>query len=90
MKKILTKYGALAIALMVPFAQAQPAKFQAASEFLYRTSMKVTSALSVLPPLMEFIGGVAFAVAPVRKGNLMKAHAAAATDGPHRLATGTS
>src|SRR5262245_64027685 len=25
--------------------------------------MKVTSALSVLPPLMEFIGGVAFAVA---------------------------
>jgi subfamily B ATP-binding cassette protein MsbA len=34
-----------------------------ASEFLYRTSMKVTSALSVLPPLMEFIGGVAFAVA---------------------------
>jgi uncharacterized damage-inducible protein DinB len=32
MKKILTKYGALAlaIALMVPFAQAQPAKFQAA------------------------------------------------------------
>jgi hypothetical protein len=32
MKKILTRYGAyvLAIALMVPFAQAQPAKFQAA------------------------------------------------------------
>jgi len=32
MKKILTKYGALvlAIALVVPFAQAQPAKFQAA------------------------------------------------------------
>ena len=38
-------------------------KFQAASERLYRTSMKVTSALSALPPLMEFIGGVAFAVA---------------------------
>jgi len=32
MRKILTQYGAyvLAIALMVPFAQAQPAKFQAA------------------------------------------------------------
>ena len=27
--------------------------------------MKVTSALSVLPPLMEFIGGVAFAVRSV-------------------------
>jgi len=43
--------------------QRETAKFQAASEFLYRTSMKVTTALSVLPPLMEFIGGVAFAVA---------------------------
>jgi hypothetical protein len=33
MKKILTQYGvfALAIALMVPLAQAQPAKFQAVS-----------------------------------------------------------
>ena len=30
MKKILTKYGALAVALMVPLVQAQPAKFQAA------------------------------------------------------------
>jgi subfamily B ATP-binding cassette protein MsbA len=38
-------------------------KFRAASEGLYRTTMKVTSALSILPPLMEFIGGVAFAVA---------------------------
>ena len=43
--------------------QRETAKFMQASEFLYRTSMKVTSALSVLPPLMEFIGGVAFAVA---------------------------
>src|ERR1051325_10907673 len=43
--------------------QRETAKFQNASEFLYRTSMKVTSALSVLPPLMEFLGGVAFAVA---------------------------
>ena len=38
-------------------------KFRAASDGLYRTSMKVTSTLSILPPLMEFIGGVAFAVA---------------------------
>jgi uncharacterized damage-inducible protein DinB len=30
MKKILTTYGALALALMAPLAQAQPAKFQAA------------------------------------------------------------
>ena len=37
------------------------AKFERTSEHLFRTNMKVTSALSVLPPLMEFIGGVAFA-----------------------------
>jgi subfamily B ATP-binding cassette protein MsbA len=43
--------------------QRETAKFRTASEGLYRTSMKVTSALSILPPLMEFIGGVAFAVA---------------------------
>ena len=43
--------------------QRETAKFQNASQRLYRTSMTVTSALSVLPPLMEFIGGVAFAVA---------------------------
>ena len=36
-------------------------KFDAAAEHLYRTNMKVTSVLSVLPPLMEFIGGLAFA-----------------------------
>ena len=38
----------------------EAAKFERASEHFYRTSMKVTSVLSVLPPLMEFIGGVAF------------------------------
>jgi ATP-binding cassette, subfamily B, bacterial MsbA len=43
--------------------QRETDKFRAASEGLYRTSMKVTTALSILPPLMEFIGGVAFAVA---------------------------
>ena len=35
-------------------------KFERASDHFYRTSIKVTSALSVLPPLMEFIGGLAF------------------------------
>jgi subfamily B ATP-binding cassette protein MsbA len=40
--------------------QREAAKFARASQHFYRTSMKVTSALSALPPLMEFIGGVAF------------------------------
>jgi ATP-binding cassette, subfamily B, bacterial MsbA len=39
------------------------AKFERSSERFYRTSMRVTSVLSVLPPLMEMIGGVAFATA---------------------------
>jgi ATP-binding cassette, subfamily B, bacterial MsbA len=34
-------------------------RFSRASEMLYRTNMRITSALSALPPLMEFIGGVA-------------------------------
>jgi len=38
-------------------------KFERASEVYYKTNMKVTSALSVLPPLMELIGGVAFVAA---------------------------
>jgi len=41
----------------------EAAKFRAASEQLYRTNMKVTSALSALPPLMEILGGLAFATA---------------------------
>jgi subfamily B ATP-binding cassette protein MsbA len=40
--------------------QREASKFERASRHFYRTSMKVTSALSALPPLMEFIGGVAF------------------------------
>ncbi len=39
----------------------EAARFDAAVDHLYRTNMKVTSVLSVLPPLMEFIGGLAFA-----------------------------
>ena len=38
-------------------------KFERASDHYYRTSMKVTGALSALPPLMEFIGGIAFVTA---------------------------
>ena len=41
----------------------ETAKFERASDHYYRTTMKVTSALNVLPPLMEFIGGIAFATA---------------------------
>ena len=35
-------------------------KFEEASRRLFRTNMRVTSALSVLPPLMELMGGLAF------------------------------
>ena len=38
-------------------------KFERSSERFYRTSMRVTSVLSLMPPLMEIIGGVAFATA---------------------------
>jgi subfamily B ATP-binding cassette protein MsbA len=38
-------------------------KFKRTSDHLYRTNMKVTGVLSILPPLMEFIGGVAFVAA---------------------------
>jgi subfamily B ATP-binding cassette protein MsbA len=38
-------------------------KFQQASHRFYRTSMRVTSVLSLLPPLMELVGGVALVLA---------------------------
>jgi subfamily B ATP-binding cassette protein MsbA len=41
----------------------EAARFERASEHFYRTSMHVTSALSALPPMMEFIGGIAFVMA---------------------------
>jgi subfamily B ATP-binding cassette protein MsbA len=41
--------------------QREVEKFRGTSQHLFRTNMKVTSALSVLPPAMEFIGGLAFA-----------------------------
>ena len=34
-------------------------RFAAASQRLYRTNLKVTSTLSLLPPIMEFLGGLA-------------------------------
>ena len=34
-------------------------RFRVASQRLYRTNLKVTSTVSILPPLMEFLGGIA-------------------------------
>jgi subfamily B ATP-binding cassette protein MsbA len=39
----------------------EASKFDEATEHLYLTNMKVTRVLSLLPPLMEFVGGLAFA-----------------------------
>ena len=60
MKKILTQYGALAlaIALMVPFAQAQPEKFQAAfGEDAGRLSKKFTGLAQVMAGKYEWRPG---------------------------------
>jgi uncharacterized damage-inducible protein DinB len=60
MKKILTKYGALAlaIALIVPFAQAQPAKFQAAfGEDAGTLSKKFTGLAQVMAGKYEWKPG---------------------------------
>jgi subfamily B ATP-binding cassette protein MsbA len=37
----------------------ESARFSAATHLLYRTSMKITGAMASLPPLMEFLGGLA-------------------------------
>ena len=39
--------------------QLEAKRFATASERLYRTNLKVTSTLSLLPPIMEFLGGLA-------------------------------
>src|SRR5215831_503936 len=60
MKKILTQYGvcALAVALMVPFAQAQPAKFQAAfGEDAGTLSKKFTGLAQVMAGKYEWKPG---------------------------------
>ena len=41
----------------------EAARFGQASEGLYRTNMKVTRIVSILPPLMELLGGLGIAVA---------------------------
>jgi subfamily B ATP-binding cassette protein MsbA len=43
--------------------QREAQKFESASHRLYRTNMTVTRIVSVLPPLMELLGGMAIAVA---------------------------
>jgi ATP-binding cassette, subfamily B, bacterial MsbA len=45
--------------------QHETQKFSRAAYGLFRTNMRVTAALSILPPLMELIGGVGMAVALV-------------------------
>ena len=37
----------------------EAARFSSASDRLYRTTLKITSTLAILPPIMEFLGGVA-------------------------------
>jgi len=37
----------------------EASRFKSASQRVYRTNLKVTSTVSVLPPLMEFLGGIA-------------------------------
>jgi subfamily B ATP-binding cassette protein MsbA len=37
----------------------EAARFGVASERLYRTNLKITSTVALLPPIMEFLGGVA-------------------------------
>ncbi len=49
-------------------------KFARAAYGLYRTNMKVTAALSSLPPLMELIGGAGMAVALVYGAKQVSAH----------------
>src|SRR5690606_5082102 len=39
----------------------EAARFDTASRRLYRTNLKVTSVIAVLPPLMELLGGLAVA-----------------------------
>jgi subfamily B ATP-binding cassette protein MsbA len=49
-------------------------KFSRAAYHLYRTNMKVTAALSSLPPLMELIGGVGMAIALVYGARQVSTH----------------
>ncbi len=54
----------------------EASKFERVSDTLFRTNLKVTRVLALLPPLMEFLGGIAIAGAlwygsrEIAKGNL--------------------
>jgi subfamily B ATP-binding cassette protein MsbA len=52
----------------------EAAKFRAAGMSLFRTNMKVTAALSSLPPLMEVIGGIGMAAALVYGSRQVASH----------------
>ena len=49
-------------------------KFARAAYGLFRTNMKVTAALSSLPPLMELIGGIGIAIALIYGAKQVSAH----------------
>jgi len=49
-------------------------KFNRAGDHLFRTNMKVTAALSSLPPLMELIGGIGMAAAIVYGSSQIAQH----------------
>ena len=55
-------------------------KFNRGGRYLFRTNMKVTAALSSLPPLMEFVGGVGMALALVYGSRQVAAQAMTAGD----------
>ncbi|MDQ3071046.1 MAG: ABC transporter ATP-binding protein/permease [Acidobacteriota bacterium] len=59
--------------------QFEETKFTEASQRLFRTNMKVTSAVSALPPLMEIIGG--FAIVGLLWYGMRQIHAGAMTAG---------
>jgi subfamily B ATP-binding cassette protein MsbA len=54
--------------------QHEAGKFGRAGYQLFRTNMKVTAALSTLPPLMELIGGIAMAAAVWYGSRQIEAH----------------
>jgi ATP-binding cassette, subfamily B, bacterial MsbA len=54
-------FGAHRIVKAFGAERRESARFARASQQLYRVTMKVTSAVSALPPLMELVGGLALA-----------------------------
>lgn len=62
-------------------------RFADAGQQLYRTNMRITSAMAALPPLMEFIGGIAAAGAIYYAARKITAGAISAGDFASFLAT---